>query len=129
MPQMIFVNLPVADLDRARAFYEAIGFTTDPKFTNDRAACMVLSETIYVMLLTHDFWAGFTDRRRVDARTEAQVLLCISRDDRFRPRVSSRMAAWVRVASVKPKAVSRVAAACSLSWPSARAKASSRGRK
>lgn len=94
MPQMIFVNLPVADLDRARAFYEAIGFTTDPKFTNDRAACMVLSETIYVMLLTHDFWAGFTDRRRVDARTEAQVLLCISRDDRAA--VDAIMAAAVR---------------------------------
>jgi uncharacterized protein len=82
MTQMIFVNLPVADLGRAKAFYEAIGFTNEPKFTNHMAACMVLSDTISVMLLTHDFWATFTRKRRVDPKAEAQVLLCISRDDR-----------------------------------------------
>ncbi|MBO0664293.1 lactoylglutathione lyase [Jiella sp. MQZ9-1] len=82
MNPMIFINLPVADLDRAKAFYAAIGFTNDPKFTNDKAACMRLSDTIHVMLLTHDFWATFTDRRRVDARAEAQVLLAISRAGR-----------------------------------------------
>ena len=82
MPQMIFVNLPVADLDRSSAFYEEIGFIREPKFTNDLAACMILSDTICVMLLTHDFWATFTDRRRVDPAHEAQVLLCISREDR-----------------------------------------------
>ncbi|MHA7869847.1 MAG: VOC family protein [Salipiger thiooxidans] len=80
MSQMIFINLPVADLERAMRFYEAIGFRNDPRFTNDKAAAMTLSDTIHVMLLTHEFWATFTDRRRVDARTEAQVLLCISRD-------------------------------------------------
>lgn len=78
MSRMIFINLPVADLDRAKAFYEAVGFTNVPRFTNEQAACMQLSETIFVMLLTHAFWATFTDRRRVDAKTEAQVLLCIS---------------------------------------------------
>lgn len=83
MPQMIFVNLPVADLDRSTAFYEAIGFTKEAKFTNHLAACMVLSDTIYVMLLTHGFWATFTDRRRIDPAREAQVLLCISREDRM----------------------------------------------
>ncbi len=82
MSQMIFINLPVADLERSMAFYEAIGFTKDPKFTNHLAASMVLSDEIRVMLLTHEFWSGFTDRRRVDPATEAQVLLCISRADR-----------------------------------------------
>ena len=82
MAQMIFVNLPVADLPRSRAFYEALGFTNDPRFTSDQAAAMTLSETIHVMLLTHDYWSTFTDRRRVDPASEAQVLLCISRDDR-----------------------------------------------
>ncbi|MCA0942172.1 lactoylglutathione lyase [Yangia mangrovi] len=82
MSQMIFINLPVADLDRSVAFYEAIGFTRDAKFSNELAASMVLSEEIRVMLLTHGFWSNFTDRRRVDPATEAQVLLCISRKDR-----------------------------------------------
>ena len=82
MPQMIFVNLPVADLERSKAFYAAVGFINEPKFTNDQAAAMVLSDTIVVMLLTHAFWAGFTSKRRVDPASEAQVLLCISREDR-----------------------------------------------
>ncbi|WP_121062448.1 VOC family protein [Chachezhania antarctica] len=82
MPQMIFINLPVADLDRSVAFYEAIGFTRNPMFSNEQAASMVLSDTICVMLLTHGFWATFTDRRRVDPAREAQVLLCISREDK-----------------------------------------------
>ena len=82
MTQMIFVNLPVADLTRSKAFYAALGFRNEPKFTNDMAAAMVLSDTITVMLLTHDFWSTFTEKRRVDAKVEAQVLLCISRDDR-----------------------------------------------
>ena len=82
MPQMIFVNLPVADLPRAKAFYEAIGAVNEPKFTNDQAACMVLSDTIFVMLLTHPFFQGFTDKRIADAHDTCQVLLCISRDSR-----------------------------------------------
>lgn len=62
MPQMIFVNLPVTDLPRARTFYEALGFTNNPAFSDDSGACMVLSETIHVMLLTHAKWQGFTTR-------------------------------------------------------------------
>lgn len=62
MAHMIFVNLPVADLPRAMRFYEALGFTNNPQFSDDTAACMVLSETIHVMLLTHAKWQGFTTR-------------------------------------------------------------------
>src|SRR5690606_13918268 len=62
MTRMIFVNLPVADLKASMAFYEALGFTNNPQFTDETAACMVWSEAIYVMLLTHDKWRSFTTR-------------------------------------------------------------------
>jgi predicted lactoylglutathione lyase len=82
MTQMIFVNLPVADLDAARAFYEAIGFTNNPTFTDETAACMVLSDAIHVMLLTHDKFRQFTPRPVADARAASEVLICLSRDSR-----------------------------------------------
>ena len=80
MPRMIFVNLPVDDLERSRAFYEAVGFRKEPKFSNEAAAMMVLSDTIAVMLLTHPFYATFTRKPIADARDSSQVLLCISCD-------------------------------------------------
>ncbi len=80
MPRMIFVNLPVSDLGRSKAFYEAIGFRNEPKFTNDAAAMMVLSDTISVMLLTHPFYGTFTRKPIADAHESSQVMLCISCD-------------------------------------------------
>jgi uncharacterized protein len=83
MPQMIFVNLPVTDLDKSKAFYEAVGAANNPAFTDDTAACMVLEEgSIHVMLLTHAKWATFTAKTIPDAHTTAQVLLCVSADSR-----------------------------------------------
>lgn len=82
MAKMIFVNLPVTDLQRSMQFYGALGFTNEPKFTNEHAAAMVWSEAIHVMLLTHEFWKNFTAKRITDAKSEAQVLLCISQDSR-----------------------------------------------
>ncbi len=82
MPKMIFVNLPVTDLERSMRFYEAVGFTNNPQFTNEQAAAMEWSDTIKVMLLTHDFWRTFTDKKIVDAKASAQVSLAISRDSR-----------------------------------------------
>ena len=82
MPQLIFINLPVADLTRSIAFYEAVGATRNPMFSDDTAACMVVSDVIHVMLLTHDKWRTFTDRQIPDAQTSAQVLLCLSKDSR-----------------------------------------------
>jgi uncharacterized protein len=61
MPKMIFVNLPVADLDASMAFYKSIGFANNAHFIDDTAACMVWSETINVMLLTHAKWRQFTE--------------------------------------------------------------------
>jgi predicted lactoylglutathione lyase len=82
MARMIFVNLPVTDLERSMAFYEAVGFTNNPMFTNDQAAAMAWSDEIVVMLLTHGFWKTFTDKAIPDARATAQVLLCLSQDSR-----------------------------------------------
>ena len=82
MPKLIFVNLPVADLPAAKAFYEAIGAVNNPTFTDETAACMVFSETIHVMLLTHDKFAQFTPKKIADARATSEVLICISADSR-----------------------------------------------
>lgn len=80
MTQMIFVNLPVTDLERSIRFYEAIGARQEPKFSNEAAAMMVISETISVMLLTHDFYRGFTSKPIADAHQTSGVLLALSAD-------------------------------------------------
>lgn len=82
MPQMIFVNLPVADLKRSMAFYEAIGARNEPMFTDETAACMVLSDTIHVMLLTHPKFAQFTPKPIADAHQVSEVLIALSLDTR-----------------------------------------------
>src|SRR5687768_9890014 len=82
MPKLIFVNLPVADLPAAKTFYEAIGATNEPRFTDETAACMVFSETIHVMLLTHDKFRQFTPKPVADARATSEVLIAISADSR-----------------------------------------------
>ncbi|WP_407192864.1 VOC family protein [Bradyrhizobium sp. STM 3566] len=82
MPKMIFVSLPVTDLKLATAFYEAVGAVKNPQFSDETASCMVFSETIFVMLLTHDKFRQFTPKPIADARTSNQVLLCLSADSR-----------------------------------------------
>jgi predicted lactoylglutathione lyase len=82
MTKMIFVNLPVADLPKSMAFYEAIGFTNNPQFTNDQAASMMWSDTIVVMLLRHDFWKTFTTKTIPNAHESAQVALCVNLESR-----------------------------------------------
>jgi len=82
MAKMIFVNLPVADLDRSVAFYEAVGATKNPQFSDHTAACMVLSDTIHVMLLTHEKFAQFTPKRIADAHETSEVLICVSAESR-----------------------------------------------
>ena len=82
MPKMIFVNLPVRDLGRATAFYEAVGAEKNPQFSDGTASCMVFSDTIHVMLLTHDKFRQFTPKEIADARATSEVLICISADSR-----------------------------------------------
>ena len=80
MSKMIFINLPVTDLDRSIGFYEAVGGRKEPKFSNERAAMIVLSDAIHVMLLTHDFYKTFTGKPIADAHQSSQVLLALSAD-------------------------------------------------
>jgi hypothetical protein len=79
---MIFVNLPVSDLQKSRAFVEALGAVNEPKFTDDTAACMKLSDSIFVMILTHEKFSQFTPRPIADAKAGSEVLLCLSADSR-----------------------------------------------
>ena len=81
MTRMIFINLPVADLPASIAFYEALGFTNNPHFSDDTGACMVWSEAIHVMLLTHDKWNSFTTRP-ICPSTSSEVSLALALDDR-----------------------------------------------
>jgi len=78
---MIFVNLPVTNLPASMAFYKSLGFVNNPNFTDDTAACMVLTETINVMLLTHAKWRTFTSRP-IPPSTSSEVMLCVSCDSR-----------------------------------------------
>ena len=82
MSRMIFVNLPVSDLAASRRFLEALGATNESKFTDETAACMKISDTIFTMLLTHDKFRQFTPRPVADATASSQVLLCLSADSR-----------------------------------------------
>jgi predicted lactoylglutathione lyase len=79
---MIFVNLPVTDLARSRGFLEALGAVNEPRFTDDTAACMTLSDSIHVMLLTHDKFSQFTPRPIADAQAGSEVLQCLSAESR-----------------------------------------------
>ncbi|HEX5792789.1 MAG TPA: VOC family protein [Rheinheimera sp.] len=81
MSRMIFVNLPVKDLTASMAFYSALGFTNNPHFTDDTAACMVWSKEIYVMLLTHAKWQSFTNRP-IPPTTSSEVMLALACDNR-----------------------------------------------
>lgn len=78
MSTQIFVNLPVRDLDKTKAFFSALGYVSNPQFTDENAACVVISDSIYVMLLAEPFFLGFTRKSLCDTRTHTEVLLCLS---------------------------------------------------
>lgn len=82
MRPKIFINLPVKDLQKAMAFYTTIGFTINPQFTDETAACMAFSEEIFVMLLTHKKFKEFTPKQISDATTSTEVLNCLSAESK-----------------------------------------------
>ena len=103
MTKSIFVNLPVADLPRSKAFYEALGFTNNPQFSDDTAACMVWSETISVMLLTHAKWHTFTSRP-LPAAGASEVMLAVSCDSKTAvDRMNEAAAKHGGTADINPK--------------------------
>ena len=82
MPAMIFVNLPVKDLDSSKAFFTKLGFTINPQFTDETAACVVISDDIFAMLVTHPKFKQFTSREIADAHKTTEVLTCLSCETR-----------------------------------------------
>lgn len=82
MSTVIFVNLPVSDLDRSKAFYEALGWDINPLFTDENAACVVVSDEIMLMILQRDYFQTFTTKQVADPSTTAQALIAISRESR-----------------------------------------------
>lgn len=82
MNRLIFVNLPVADLNRSRSFYSALGYSFNEHFSNEEGACLVISETIHAMLLTPKKFGEFTPKAISDAKTSTEVLIALSCDSR-----------------------------------------------
>lgn len=82
MPQMIFVNLPVKDLDRSVEFFTHLGFRFNPQFTDENATCMVVSDTICVMLLREEYFRTFTPKEICDATRYTEVLVALSAESR-----------------------------------------------
>jgi uncharacterized protein len=78
MNRNIFVNLPVKDLDRSKAYFAKLGYTFNPQFTDETAACMVISETIYAMLITHARFTDFTAKTIADSSKTTEVLIALS---------------------------------------------------
>jgi uncharacterized protein len=82
MSQMMFVNIPVTDLKRARAFYQGVGFTINEQFSDDTAACVVISDTNYLMILTREKFAGFATLPVGDPAKTCSTLIALSQDDK-----------------------------------------------
>ncbi len=82
MSRKLFVNLPVRDLKTSMTFYESLGFTFNPQFTDDSAACMVISEENFAMLLTHERFKDFTPKSIADATKTTEVLVALSCENR-----------------------------------------------
>jgi predicted lactoylglutathione lyase len=82
MASKIFVNLPVKKLRRSKAFFRKLGFRFNPRFTDETAACMIVSEDIFVMLLTEEKFRTFTPNDICDANKSTEVLVCLTRESR-----------------------------------------------
>lgn len=82
MSTRIYVNLPVKNLNRTKEFFSSLGFLFKPEFTNEQGACMVVSDTIHVMLLTESFFQTFTSKPIADATKVTEVLVCLSCESR-----------------------------------------------
>ncbi|MDN5785829.1 VOC family protein [Pseudorhodobacter sp.] len=82
MAQMIFVNLPVSDLERSKAFYQAIGFSLNLNFADDTSCCVVISEHIFLMILTHPRFESFATLPRADTQKSTAALIALTRDSR-----------------------------------------------
>jgi predicted lactoylglutathione lyase len=102
MHKQIYVNLPVADLAKSKAFFTALGYRFDPDFTNDQGAALVLGENLYAMLLVHDFFQTFTRKWVADAHLRTEVLVCLSCESRSE--IDALVAKAVAAGGLAPRA-------------------------
>lgn len=84
MTQTIFINLPVESVSDSRNFYTGLGFSVNEQFSNEEAACVIIADNIFVMLLAKPFFSGFTDKAIADARSTTEVLNCLGCESRER---------------------------------------------
>jgi predicted lactoylglutathione lyase len=82
MKTSIFINLPVKDLNRSVSFFTQLGYSFDPRFTDEKGACMIISDTIFVMLLVETFFKTFTKKEICDAHKNTEAIICLSADSR-----------------------------------------------
>ncbi|MCP5381577.1 MAG: VOC family protein [Kordiimonadaceae bacterium] len=82
MSQMIFINLPVADLNKSMDFFKQIGYGFNPQFTNEHGACMIVSDTIFVMLLTHGHYKNFTGKEIINAHQSSEVMIALNAENK-----------------------------------------------
>ncbi|MFT4064564.1 VOC family protein [Paraburkholderia sp.] len=82
MHKQIYVNLAVDNVARSKAFFTALGFSFEPRFSNERAVCLILGENIYAMLLVKDMFKTFTPKSLADAKASTEVLVCLSCESR-----------------------------------------------
>jgi predicted lactoylglutathione lyase len=103
MHKQIFINLAVADLPKARAFFNELGFSFNPTFSNDQGACLVLGETIFAMLLVKPFFQTFTSKTIIDPKEQVEALTCLSCESRAE--VDEIVAKAVRAGGTTPRPV------------------------
>ena len=101
MPQLVFVNIPVTDVVRSRKFYEALGFRINEQFSDETAACVVLSDTIFFMILNHERFQGFATKPLADPAKATAVMIALSRDSRAE--VDAFSAAALKAGGAEPK--------------------------
>lgn len=100
MPTQVFINFPVKDLEKSKAFFSQLGYTFNQEYTDDTAACMVISDTIYSMLITEAKFKTFTSKAVADGHTTKEVLICLSCESRakvdetIRKAVAAGAKAW-----------------------------------
>ena len=101
MPQMIFVNIPVTDIPRSRTFFEALGYKINEQFSDQTAACIVVSDAIYFMILNHERFQGFATKPLADPAKGTAVMIALSQDSRAA--VDAITAAAVKAGGSEPK--------------------------
>lgn len=101
MSTKVFINLPVKDLKKSKAFFDALGFTFNPQFTDENAACMVISEHNYAMLLTRDYFKTFASKPISDAHKSTEVLIALGLESKAA--VDDMVAKAVEAGGKEPK--------------------------